>query len=97
MKYGIDYQYLPKGAQRPQDDGEIVGIEATDASGSLVLPNVGDYVEISNHADGGQRSSFLGRVRSRLFRYTRVPGDVFCNVNIVVEETSDDLGKLIKE
>jgi hypothetical protein len=97
MKYGIDYQYLPKGAQRPQDDGEIVGIEVTDEGGAVVLPNVGDYVEIHNGGDGGQRSSFSGKVRSRLFRYIRVPGEVLCQVNIVVEETSDDWGKLIKE
>lgn len=99
MKYGIDYQYLPKGAQRPQDHGEIVGIKVTDDEGVVlpILPNVGDYVEIHNAADGGQRSSFSGKVRSRLFRYTRVPNEVICQVNIVVEETSDDWGKLIKE
>lgn len=98
MKYEIDYQYLAKGAQRPQDNGEVVGIEATDESGTVVLPNVGDYVEIQNAADGKQRSSFAGKVRTRLFRYTRVPGgEVVCQVNIVVEETSDDWGRLIKE
>lgn len=98
MKYGIDYQYLAKGAQRPQDDGETVGIEATGERGIVVLPNVGDYVEVQNGADGKQRSSFTGKVRSRLFRYTRTPaGEVVCQVNIVVEVTSDDWGKLIKE
>ena len=34
MKYHIDYQHLPNGAGRPIDDGEIVGIDATDESGS---------------------------------------------------------------
>lgn len=97
MKYGIDYQYLPRDAQRPQDDGEIVGTELTDGGGVIVLPNVGDYVEINNAGDGGQRSSFSGKVRSRLFRYIRVADEVHCQVNIVVEETSDDWGKLIKE
>lgn len=97
MKYGIDYQYLPKGAVRPVDDGEIVGIEATDESGVVVLPNVGDYVSIDNSADGGERSVFSGKVRSRLFRYIRTPDDVFCQVNIVVEEDEDDWGQLIKE
>ncbi len=97
MKYSIDYQYLPKGAQRPQDDGEVVGIEATDEGGAVVLPNVGDYVEIYNTGEDNQRSSFLGKVRSRIFRYTRASSEVFCQVNIVVEETSDDWCKLIKE
>ena len=97
MKYGIDFQYLPKGSSRPIDDGEIVGIEATDESGVVLLPNVGDYVQIDNSADGGERSSISGKVRSRLFRYIRTTNDVFCHVNIVVEEDSDDWGKLVKE
>ena len=97
MKYGIDYQFLARGAARPADDGEIVGIEATDATGTVILPDVGDYVHIDNSADGGERSSFSGKVRSRLFTYIRTPIDVYCNVNIVVEETDDDWGQLIKE
>jgi hypothetical protein len=41
--------------------------------------------------------AFSGRVKSRLFTYSRVSEDVFCTVNIVVEETTDDWGMLIKE
>lgn len=82
MKYGIDYQFLAKGASRPTDDGEIVGISATDETGTVILPNVGDYVHIDNSADGGERSSFSGKVKSRLFNYIRTsPEDVFCHVN----------------
>jgi hypothetical protein len=48
--------------------------------------------------DGGERMMFTGKVRSRLFSYIRVSdGEIFYNVNIVVEETDDDWGKLIKE
>lgn len=98
MKYSIDYQYLSKGASRPSDDGEIVGIKADDESGTVLLPNVGDYVHIDNSVDKGKRSAFSGKVRSRLFNYIRVSeDDVYCSVNIVVEETDDDWGKLIKE
>jgi len=92
MQYEIDYQYLPKGAVQPRDDGQVVGIKATDKSGIVVLPNVGDFVHIDNSADCRQR----GRVRSRAFFYTRTHDDVFCYVNIVVEETDDDWGMLIK-
>jgi hypothetical protein len=93
MKYFIDYQYLPKGAARPLDDCEAVGIQATDQSGVVLLPNVGDYVHIDNSTDGGQRTAFSGKVRSRLFMYIRTSGaDVSCVVNIVVEETADDWG-----
>lgn len=98
MKYHIDYQYMPKGAARPSDDGEVVAIEASDAAGTVVLPNVGDYVHIDNSSDGGERAAFSGKVRSRLFRYIRVnEQEVHCSVNIVVEETDDDWGKLVKE
>jgi hypothetical protein len=97
MKYGIDYQFLAKGAPRPTDDGEIVCIEASDDTGTVILPTVGDYVHIDNSADGVGRSSFSGKVRSRLFNYIRARDEVYCSVNIVVEETDDDWGKLIKE
>lgn len=97
MKYGIDFQHLAKGAARPSDDGEVVGIEATDETGTVVIPSVGDYVRIDNSADGGERVGFSGKVRSRLFNYIRTPGEVYCSVNIVVEDTDEDWGKLIKE
>lgn len=100
MKYFVDYQYMPKGAARPADDGEVVGIEATDKSGVVILPNVGDYVQIDNSIGGDKRSSFDGKVQSRLFRYIGA-GDTgvepSCLVNIVVAETNDDWGKLVKE
>ncbi len=97
MRYSVEYQYMPKGATRPSDDGEVVGIQATDQTGTVILPNVGDYVHIDNSADGVGRSSFDGKVRSRLFTYIRSQNDIFCHVNIVVEETDDDMGQLIKE
>ena len=98
MKYSIDYQYLSKGSSRPSDDGEVVGIQADDSSGVVLLPNVGDYVHIDNSTDGGQRAAFSGKVKSKLFNYIRVSEDeVHCIINIVVEETDDDWGQLIKE
>lgn len=98
MKYSIDYQYLAKGASRPSDDGEVVGIRTDDESGPVLLPNVGDYVHIDNSMDKGQRTAFSGKVRSKLFNYIRISNDeVMCGINIVVEETDDDWGKLIKE
>jgi hypothetical protein len=97
MRYSVEYQYMSKGAARPSDDGEVVGIQATDQTGTVILPNVGDYVHIDNSADGVGRASFHGKVCSRLFTYIRSPKDVFCHVNMVVEETDDDMGKLIKE
>jgi hypothetical protein len=97
MQYVIDYQYLPKGAVRPRDNGQVISINATDKSGIVVLPNVGDFVHIDNSGESKQRSDFIGRVRSRAFFYTRTHDDVFCYVNIVVEETDDDWGMLINQ
>ena len=97
MKYSIDYQYMDPPGSRPADDGEIVGIQFDASEGSALVPNVGDYVHIDNSADGGERSSFSGKVRSRLFTYIRTPVDMYCHVNIVVEKNDDDWGLLIKE
>jgi hypothetical protein len=94
MEYTIDYQYLPKGADRPEDDGAIVGIEATDKGGLVLLPAVGDLVAVS--CRGG--ASFKGRVATRYFSYVRVGRDWMCMVNVVVAEAPDqDWGKLVKE
>ena len=99
IKYNIDYQYMPKGHSRPRDDGEVVGISATDEKGIVVLPNVGDYVHIDNSSDGGQRAAFSGKVRSRAFFYIRLSDNTMsCHVNIVVAETNDaEWAALIKE
>lgn len=99
MEYVIDYQYLPEGASRPVDEGEIITIRATDERGLVILPHVGDYVSVDNSMDEGQRLDFpIGKVKSRLFRYIRKSDNtVFCHVNIVVGATQDDTGRLVKE
>lgn len=97
MKYYIDYQYLPTGDRRPRDDGDAVGIEASDQGGLVVLPNTGDYVEVINGSDPQSRVSFAGKVRSRLFQYLHMGQEQVCRVNIVVEETTDDWKMFSKE
>jgi hypothetical protein len=74
-----------------------VGIEVTDETGSVIIPNVGDYVSVDNDGDEQGRSSFAGKVRSRLFRYVRVGETLWYIVSIVVEHTEDVWGLLIKE
>lgn len=95
MKYFIDYQYLPKGAERPLDDGAVVDIQFEADAGSAVIPNVGDYVEIIPM--GTDVTAFSGKVRSRLFRHFVGKDESNCAVNIIVEESDDDWGKLVKE
>jgi hypothetical protein len=98
LKYSIDYQYMTKGSSRPNDDGEVVAIKATDESGTVIIPNVGDFVHIDTFIENDPRTKFYGRVRSRMFSYLRMSdGDTACTINIVVEETDDNWGELIKE
>ncbi|MGC1458265.1 MAG: hypothetical protein WA825_08325 [Steroidobacteraceae bacterium] len=97
MDYYIDFQYLPKGAARPLDQGEVVNIQASSEGTFAMLPNVGDYVHIDNSTDKGERAGFSGKVRSRVYHYLRVAEDhVNVAAVIVVEETDDDWSKLEK-
>jgi hypothetical protein len=98
LKYSIDYQYMPKGSERPSDDGDVIAIKATDKSGTVIIPNVGDFVHIDTFIEKDTRTKFSGRVRSRLFNYNRMSDDdTSCHINIVVEETDYNWGELIKE
>lgn len=92
--YSYDYQFMPKGHPRPLDDGDVVGCKSDD-NPLMMLPNVGDYVNISNPPP---RTSFSGKVKTRLFYYMRISEDhVHCAINIVIEESDDNWGALIKE
>lgn len=95
VKYSIDYQQLHAGHQRPSDDGDVVGVEFESESGFALIPNVGDFVHVpamEGHV------SVKGVVKTRLFSYTRVGEQLFCGINIVVEERDDiNWGVLIKE
>ena len=88
---------MAKGSSRPSDDGEVLPIEISSSGDPSILPNVGDFVLIDNSMHHGERSSFEGRVRSRLFSYISGKNETNCAVTIVVEETDDDWGKLVKE
>lgn len=98
MKYSINYQFMPIGASRPLDDGEIISIELNDMNNFGLIPNVGDYINIQNQEIN---SSVLtsGQVKSKYFNYIKNPIDTYCLINIVVQEIPDDevWGRLIKE
>lgn len=97
MKYGVNYQYLPKNSAngRPLDNGSALHDHPATDTELVLLPNVGDYVQIDrSHVKG---ESFHGKVRSKLFRYIVADGAQWCHINIVVEESDDNLGMLIKE
>lgn len=91
MKYGIDYRYLPKGAEHPIDNtmnSHPVDVEVEDTQFALI-PAVGDYVEWQGQNDF-RNIAIQGRVRSRLFSYNLG----YCYVTIVVEETDEDMSKI---
>lgn len=94
MKYHVEFQPLPKGRERPLDDGESSAAHSFEGpEGVALLPNIGDHVHLDpigrpNHA------SFSGRVKSRFFMYF---GNETCSINIVLEEVpDDDFAALIK-
>jgi hypothetical protein len=97
MKYSVNYQYRPKGKNRPNDDGELVPIKIIDTTNLVLLPNIGDYVRIG--ATVSEHASIAGLVASRYFRYQEVSdGSVYCHVNIVIDECDGEvLEQLIKE
>jgi hypothetical protein len=87
VKYGIDYRYLPKGAQKTVDNTSYahpVDVEVDETQFALI-PTVGDYVQIEGQTDF-RNIPIQGRVKSRFFSY--VLG--YCYVTIVVEETDTD-------
>ena len=81
---------MPKGADRPIDHPSASDFET---GGLGIVPNVGDYVSLIKLGTA-EAPSYEGRVRSRLFRYFEADN---CGINIVVQETDDDWGKLVKE
>ena len=94
MKYHLNYQQMHKGAQQPSN--EKVRVEVSSEGGFALLPMVGDFVHIDNSST--DVDSVNGRVRSRLFTYyLNTPSEDNCIINIVVEDTDDDWGTLIKK
>lgn len=98
MRYYLNFQQLPKGASRPEDNGRTVILDIQ-KDGHALLPNVGDFVSMDNSTTKDKISEVHGRVKSRVFFYLGSSDTVegACSINIVVEETADDWGLLIKE
>jgi hypothetical protein len=95
MRYYVTFQYMPKGSARPLDQGTSAGdFEWEGKTGFPPLPAVGDFYHAVDVSKDQDHVVFSGRVRSRLFTYLS-NGD--CSINIVVQETDDDWGLLIKE
>ncbi len=92
MKYVINFQFKYGTNKRPTDDGDLVPLRF-DENSSHNIPNKGDYVNIFR---GSDNKEVFGKVIDRLFMYssTSSGNEACCNVNIVLEEISNEDGGL---
>lgn len=98
ITYSIDYQYKQKNCVRPSASGNVIRSSGEETP-VMFIPAVGDYVEIGGNPECDKSlTSFRGVVISRFYRYQRVSDDeVFCHINIIVEESLQDFGILVIE
>lgn len=81
---------------------EVAALKSPEEAASTIAINADalitcdrDFSRIDNSGDSEEeRPSFADKVRSRLFRYIRTEHGLMCLVNIVIEDTKDDWGKL---
>ncbi|HWA30933.1 MAG TPA: hypothetical protein VG867_07535 [Rhizomicrobium sp.] len=84
MRYEIDYTFIAKDTQKPEEIGTSADIVMGDEGGFGLIPNVGDYIDIPR-SRMGERENYRGKVARRMFRH--VLG--YCYIRIVVEEVDD--------
>ena len=98
ITYSIDFQYKKRGNENPTSQGNVLNSSGEETP-VMFIPSIGDYVEIGGNPEKDESlSSFKGVVVSRFFRYDRQSQDeVFCHVNLVVEETFQNFGTLVQE
>ncbi|MBK5017215.1 hypothetical protein [Pantoea sp. S62] len=98
ITYSIDFQYKPRGNEKPVPAGNVISSSGEETP-VMFIPGVGDFVEIGGDpAKDGSLSSFRGVVVSRFFRYDRQSdSEVFCHVNVIVEESFQNFSHLVHE
>lgn len=98
ITYHIDFQYKPRGSETPVASGNVISSTGEETP-IMFIPAVGDFVEIGGNPKKNEAlSSFRGVVISRLFRYDRISeSEVFCHVNIIVEESFQNFANLVRD
>jgi hypothetical protein len=98
ITYSIDFQYKRRGEETPTPAESVIQTSGEETP-VMFIPSVGDYVEIGgNPEENEELSSFRGVVISRFFRYDRQSEyEVFCHVNILVEESFQNFGHLVQD
>lgn len=94
MRYSIDYQQVTEGQVYARADAGLADIVFNSDHGLALIPCVGDVVNLPNTA---VKVGVCGIVRSRIFNYLRDPEELYCHVNILVEEAEINFGNLISE
>ncbi|KHJ66403.1 hypothetical protein QU24_19555 [Pantoea rodasii] len=98
ITYQVDYQYKSRSAEKPVSSGNVIRSSGEETP-VMFIPDVGDFVEIDGNPENDDSLvSFRGEVISRFFRYRRISDtEVFCHINIVVEESFQDFDNLVNE
>jgi len=98
ITYSIDFQYKRRGDETPSPAGSVIRTSGEETP-VMFIPLVGDYVEIGGNPEEDESlTSFRGIVISRFFRYDRQSEqEVFCHVNILVEESFQNFGNLVRD
>lgn len=98
ITYSIDYQYKEKGSHKPTASGNVIRSSGEETP-VMFIPDVGDFVEIGGNPEKNENlTSFRGIVVSRFYRYQRISdSEVFCHINIVIEESVQDFSSLVSE
>lgn len=98
ITYQIDFQFKKKESDMPVAAGNVITTSG-DETPMMLIPAVGDFVQIGGNPEENENVSiFQGVVLTRVFRYERQSGnDVYCHINIVVEESPQNFAFLIQE
>lgn len=94
MRYSIDYQQVTEGQTYARAGARSADIVFSSDHGLALIPCVGDVV---NFPTTPVKSGVCGIVRSRVFNYLRDPEELYCHVNILVEDAEINFGDLISE
>ncbi|KRP79475.1 hypothetical protein [Pseudomonas lactis] len=94
MRYSIDYQQVSQGQSDASIDACPADIVFNSDHGLALIPCVGDVINLPSTA---VKEGVCGIVRSRIFNYLRGPEDLYCHVNILVEEADINFESLISE
>ncbi len=94
MRYSIDYRQISEGQSYARADSRSADIIFNSDHGLALIPSVGDVVNIPTTS---VKPGVCGIVKSRIFNYLRASEELYCHINILVEEAEMNFSNLITE